>query len=291
LILSTMLDNAYNYRTGTSMATPHVAGAIALLFSAADAEFIQNYKANPAETALLIKQYILDGTDSISGLTGKSVTGGRLNIYNSLMKLLGAPKIDVSPEELYCSLLTNSNEIKELQIQNSGGDTLIYTLSIENQPTWISIGAYDGVLASGFSEIIPVDFNSQGLDTGFYYCEISVVSENAGTKTIPVTLEVYTDVNVDETESEYPHLSVSPNPASSHVVMNITGLKSHLANITISNLGGRVLFSTQLAALKTGNFHLNWPVSDNRGNKLASGIYIVEIVSDTHKMTSKLVIQ
>ncbi len=290
LILSAMLNNTYNYRTGTSMATPHVAGAIALLFSAADAEFIQNYKANPAEVVLQIKQYILDGTDSISGLVGKSVTGGRLNVYNSLMKLLNAPKLDVNPEQLSCSLLTNNTEIKELQVQNSGGDTLFYTLAIEDQPAWISLGTYNGVLASGMSETILVNFNSEGLDTGFYYCEMSIVSENAGTKTVPVSLEVYTDVSVYERDQEHPKLSIWPNPASSQVNLNITGMNSNVATITISNLSGNILFSTRLPALESGNFELIWPFGDIRGNKLASGMYIVEIVTETHKMRSKFVL-
>jgi predicted outer membrane repeat protein len=45
---------------------------------------MQNYLAQPAEYALLIKQYILDGTDPLACLNGITVTGGRLNISNSL---------------------------------------------------------------------------------------------------------------------------------------------------------------------------------------------------------------
>jgi len=83
-IYSTDLDNSYSNKTGTSMACPQVTGAIGLLFSAAPASFLENYQQDPSEYALLIKQYILDGVDSLECLAGLLVTGGRLNVFNSL---------------------------------------------------------------------------------------------------------------------------------------------------------------------------------------------------------------
>ena len=86
-IKSTDLSNTYTYKTGTSMATPQVTGAIGLLFSAAPVSFLEQYEQNPSEVALLIKQYILDGVDPLEDLDGITVSGGRLNIFNSLLLL------------------------------------------------------------------------------------------------------------------------------------------------------------------------------------------------------------
>ena len=80
-ILSTNPGSNYGNSTGTSMATPHVAGAVALMISGMDAAQFANYRANPAAAALEVKQAILDGTDDI-GI--ETVTGGRLNLFNSL---------------------------------------------------------------------------------------------------------------------------------------------------------------------------------------------------------------
>ncbi len=88
-IYSTNYNNGYSYKTGTSMATPHVAGAVAMMFSTATEEFLLEYEENPAEKSLEIKQYILDGVDILPSLDGVTVSGGRLNMYNSLDLMLG----------------------------------------------------------------------------------------------------------------------------------------------------------------------------------------------------------
>ena len=86
-IYSTLPANSYGYLTGTSMATPHVAGAVALMYSGACANFMNKYKNDPATFALLVQQAILDGTDPINALNGITVSGGRLNIFNSLNEM------------------------------------------------------------------------------------------------------------------------------------------------------------------------------------------------------------
>lgn len=74
-IYSTVLtaQGKYASYSGTSMATPHVAGAAALIAA-----------YSPVLTAAQIKQRILDNTDRSPTLSGKTVSGGRLNLYKGL---------------------------------------------------------------------------------------------------------------------------------------------------------------------------------------------------------------
>ncbi len=83
-ILSTDLHNGASYKSGTSMASPHVAGAIALMHAAADAAFAQYYENNPAAAALELKTILLSETDSLGSLQGITVTGGRLNVFRAV---------------------------------------------------------------------------------------------------------------------------------------------------------------------------------------------------------------
>ncbi|MFQ5499205.1 MAG: S8 family serine peptidase, partial [Candidatus Zixiibacteriota bacterium] len=84
-VYSTLPGNSYGNLTGTSMATPQVCGAVGFLYSVACPGFINAYKNDPGTYALMIKQAILDGTDPNASLAGITVSGGRLNIYNSAL--------------------------------------------------------------------------------------------------------------------------------------------------------------------------------------------------------------
>ena len=86
-IYSTYPGNSYGNMTGTSMATPHVAGAVALQVSAAPVSLLQQYNTNPGATALTFRNNLLNSVDSLPALAGKTVTGGRLNLNNMLLSL------------------------------------------------------------------------------------------------------------------------------------------------------------------------------------------------------------
>jgi subtilisin family serine protease len=68
-IISTVPDDTYAAYSGTSMAAPHVAGAVALCAS-----------INPALTAAQLRAAVVDTALPTASLSGKTVTGGRLDV-------------------------------------------------------------------------------------------------------------------------------------------------------------------------------------------------------------------
>ncbi len=85
-IWSTTSGNGHSASTGTSFASPQVAGAVALLFSAACPEFMAAYKLKPDSMLRLMKQSIITSIDTIPDLATASASGGRLNLYKALQR-------------------------------------------------------------------------------------------------------------------------------------------------------------------------------------------------------------
>jgi len=75
-IYSTVPDKKYDYLDGTSMASPHVAGAAALVLS-------EKPELSPKE----IRKLLMDSVDKISAFANKTASGGRLNVARALEKL------------------------------------------------------------------------------------------------------------------------------------------------------------------------------------------------------------
>ncbi len=72
-IVSTWLKSSYREASGTSMATPHVAGIAALILA-----------AEPDLTVEQLRNRILQSIDPLESLNGKIVSGGRLNAAKAL---------------------------------------------------------------------------------------------------------------------------------------------------------------------------------------------------------------
>jgi subtilisin family serine protease len=72
-IYSTLPNGGYGNLDGTSMATPHVSGAAALIWA---------YRQDLSLYDL--KDLILKSVDPIDGMRDLTITGGRLNVYNAL---------------------------------------------------------------------------------------------------------------------------------------------------------------------------------------------------------------
>lgn len=80
IVLSTIPYGNYGYKSGTSMAAPQVAGAVALLNA-----------VKPGISVSEVKNAIFGSVDKIPELFGKVATGGKLNVGASVAHALGIP--------------------------------------------------------------------------------------------------------------------------------------------------------------------------------------------------------
>ncbi len=89
-ILSTKPGNIYEMASGTSMATPHVTGVVALVRD-----------LHPDWSYDHVIAHVLDMVDPVEGLQGKMVTGGRLNAANAVADPTVGPRIADIPVRAY----------------------------------------------------------------------------------------------------------------------------------------------------------------------------------------------
>ncbi len=122
-IISTVPNDQYDQLTGTSMATPHVCGAIALMYSASCPQLIQLAKNDPDSASRLVKSFLMKGVDEIQSMKGSTKSDGRLNIHKALLVMDSLGVCDTSacpaPYQLEAGPVTD----KEAWISWEGPDS------------------------------------------------------------------------------------------------------------------------------------------------------------------------
>jgi subtilisin family serine protease len=101
-ILSTTPGNGYQFFSGTSMATPHVSGAAALLLA-----------QSPDIPVQQLKNLLILNGDVVPSLQTKTITGRRLNVGNSMQALINP---DSTPPGAVTGLQINSQNGRNLNV-------------------------------------------------------------------------------------------------------------------------------------------------------------------------------
>lgn len=73
--------------TGTSFATPHVTGAIGILYSTLCSPWKDWVRSRPDTVATYIRQVILSTVQTLPSLTGRLATNGMLNLYHAIWRI------------------------------------------------------------------------------------------------------------------------------------------------------------------------------------------------------------
>ncbi|TRU34908.1 MAG: subtilase, partial [Microcystis aeruginosa Ma_MB_F_20061100_S20] len=225
-IYSTTPGNTYATYSGTSMASPHVAGAAALLWS-----------QNPTWTAQQVKNTLMNTGDPIAALAGKTVSGKRLNVFNALAAA-NLPSVTVS--------------VSPASVQEDGTTNLVYTFTRTNlnlsSPLTVNFGA------SGIANAAPV-----GSDPADYTVltgsavtfnpttKLGTVTFAAGTTTATVVVDPIADTVQENSESVIltvnsgtGYIGGSPNTATGTIISE-EGFTTYFSDDFANNTKGWTL--------------------------------------------------
>lgn len=115
-IYSTSLDDSYAYSDGTSMSTAYVSGVAALIWS-----------VDPALSYSQVRDRILLTGDSLAALSGKTVTGKRVNAYDALYVPTVVPVATLSN----LPSATDTSATPSLDATVSGENTYFYKYKLD----------------------------------------------------------------------------------------------------------------------------------------------------------------
>lgn len=157
-IYSTVLGTGYEFYQGTSMAAPHVAGAVALMAS---------YDPNltPAQIKTILMSPLV--CDVLPQLNGLSVSGGRLNLYKAMLAVKSLSEEDrvknITQDILYDTIqeaIDDADPNDEIIVQNTNyyfeqidfnGVNVIVRSGDVNNPGDTSDYSEDTIIADIFS--------------------------------------------------------------------------------------------------------------------------------------------
>jgi len=231
-VYSTTLNNSYTYASGTSMASPHVAGAAALILSVCNLN-TAGLKAN-----------ILNNVDPIASMAGMTITGGRLDVNNSIQacKGNGPPDFTISATPPSQTIRVGENTSYTISISPTNGFNGTVNLSLSLLPAGIT-GSFASNMIFGGSGSTTLNIQTTAAASpGTYPLTVTGTNGNL-VHSFNVQL-VLTDAN----------FSMSASPSSQTIV---PGAGTSYA-VTLTRTGGfaaSVAFSVSgLPANATGTF-------------------------------------
>ena len=198
-ILSTLPNNNYGVLSGTSMASPHVAGAVALLCA-----------ANPNLSVNQLRSLLAFNGDPIAALQGKSLTGRRLNVFKSLQAI---SENDVTPPGTVTNLQIASQNGRSVNVSwtasgddGASGQASLYDISFVDQTTNAVVPLTSAApAASGAIQSVNVNIPYRHLAGTIRLREF----DNVGNEGTPATISVSIPVN-----SADPYTTTLVSPAA-----------------------------------------------------------------------------
>lgn len=184
-IYSTIPGNSYEYFSGTSMATPHVSGVAALICA-----------QYPGISLQQLRSVILYSGDSIPALENKTITGRRLNAYQSL---LSAGENDLTPPGAITNLHVSAQTGRSVTLawtapgdDGNSGTAALYDISFTDSSGGAPFAlkkAPAGPAGSPQAVTVTIPYRHT---TGIVKIR---TFDNAGNESVPATVNIAVDVN------------------------------------------------------------------------------------------------
>jgi len=141
---------------------------------------------------------------------------------------------------------------------------------------WVSLATNNGQLEGGYNGNINLNFNSEGLDEGYYHATLLVYDNFENEHIIPIELHVeqYVDLQEHNVAVGEGVTQVFPNPFNNYTDMEVIILSEGVVNIDIINMHGKTVRRLSAGRLDKGTHVIRWDGRTDAGAEADAGLYL-----------------
>ena len=283
-VYSTRQGDTYGYKTGTSMSSPHVSGAIALMYAAASESVINSYYSDPEHISLKFKQYLIAGVDTLDSFTGKTVSGGRLNVYKALNMVQNPPDFQFNPGTLSLMIAPDNSKTVTLELIPVNASNNPFEVSIPDTANWLTTDTLRGNMSNNAPYELNVTVNSAGLQEGTYRSSITVKDFFLNEHSIEVDMKVRIGVNSAFVSGSEPSMVVYPNPFRQETKLSFSLPVSSVVKFSVFGMDGKLITERDGQEFTAGSHTITTSFPE-----LSPGMYYLRMSTPGFVRTAKLI--
>ncbi|MCK4311616.1 MAG: agmatine deiminase family protein [Candidatus Cloacimonetes bacterium] len=197
----------------------------------------------------------------------------------------------VDPESFEIEMQPDEILIENLELKNIGEAALNYTISLSEPVTWMSLYPMGGSITGGDSIDIEITFDTTGLQSNIYTCDIIIDDDRIET-IVPVTLTVTgTEVKNNTIPVVSKLIGNYPNPfnPSTTIRFNTENTEKN-TELIIYNIKGQKVKTLVNEKLDAGNHLVIWNGTDENNKLVSSGIYFYKLKTDNKELIRKMLL-
>jgi len=259
-VRSSVPGAGYSTMNGTSMACPHVAGAIALL-----------REAHPGITGKEAK-YALYSAAVDLGVPGEDNTYGMgiIDVWAAYLSLAdpGDPVMVVAPTAVYDTLIVGTTGTDNITVYNNQilPSSLNYSITESPAVAWLEVNPSSGTILTHDNDVLDLNFDAIVVTTGSYYTELIIAGDD------PNNPEDIVDVYLEVLDA--PAISLNPTSFSK----SLSPGEVEVDTLTIRNTGLSDLhFDLIIEEVTLKNSSTNIPPIAFSGSNSTSGMSDLEM--------------
>ncbi len=247
-VTSLKADGSYIAWSGTSMATPLVSGAAAILLQSSPG-------ALPADVAMALELSAVDVHDP-----GRDVrTGaGLLDIPGALDEI---PRLG-----------------RETVVLRNTGPLPLHVTDLKWNAPWLQVTALGRTVDPADSTLVILEFDTAGLPAGLHSESVVVGSDDPDSPhAITVSLAIGDVTGIDGPPAPAAAVTGSPNPFNPRTELRFATARDGRAVLTVHDLRGRLVRTLVDGPLPAGTHTAVWDGRDSAGRALPTGLYMARL--------------